>query len=289
MSSRVGPNDRLGITLLLASVLHAVAVLGVSFTYEAKSAAGLSTLDVILVQTRTEEAPEKADFLAQANQQGGGDSDKAARPAEPFTSLVPKPDPGIAPTPVQQSSPPPSSERQQTPEVLTQREASVAVVSVPSQSPVQPSEQPSARELIERNMEMARLQAEINRNSQAYAKRPKRKFISANTREYDYAEYMQTWVAKVERVGNINYPEEARRRDLNGSLVLTVAIRRDGSVEGVEIIQASGESVLDDAARQIVAMASPFAPLPTVAGEQIDVLHITRTWQYLPGNVLQSQ
>jgi periplasmic protein TonB len=139
-------------------------------------------------------------------------------------------------------------------------------------------------------MEMARLQAEIERNRQAYAKRPKRKFISANTREDGYAQYMAAWVAKVERVGNLNYPDEAIRRDLLGSLVLSVAVRRDGSVEKVEIIQSSGETVLDDSAVRIVQLAAPYSPFPDLKGEEsYDVLHITRTWQYLPGNVLQSQ
>lgn len=133
-------------------------------------------------------------------------------------------------------------------------------------------------------MQMARLAAELDRQAQAYAKRPKRKFISANTREYAYANYMAAWVARVERVGNLNYPDEARRRNLEGSLVLTVAIRKDGSLERIDIIKASGVQVLDDAAQRIVELSAPFNPIPDAA-EQVDVLHITRTWQFVAGDV----
>ena len=99
---------------------------------------------------------------------------------------------------------------------------------------------------------------------------------------------MQSWVARVERVGNINYPPEAREHNLLGSLVLAVSIRRDGSVDKVELIQSSGESVLDDAAIRIVELAGPYSAVPDVPGDSYDILHITRTWQFLPGNVLTS-
>ena len=133
-------------------------------------------------------------------------------------------------------------------------------------------------------MQMARLASELDRQAQAYAKRPKRKFISANTREYAFANYMAAWVARVERVGNLNYPDEARRRNLEGSLVLTVAINKDGSLERIDIIKPSGHQVLDDAAQRIVELSAPFPPVPK-SEEEIDILHITRTWQFVAGDV----
>src|SRR5690606_16949441 len=114
------------------------------------------------------------------------------------------------------------------------------------------------------------------RRSEAYAKRPKRKFVSANTREYEFASYMRGWVARVERIGNLIYPAEARDRDLSGHLVMTVAVRRDGSVERIDIVQPSGHKLLDDAAIRTVQLAAPFAPLPDTK-DRVDVLHITRT------------
>jgi periplasmic protein TonB len=286
--TKIGPNDRLGMTLLLAGMLHAMAALGVTFQASDVDPNELPSLDVILVQTRSDEAPEKADFIAQANQQGGGDSEEKLRPTDLFSSPVPKPDPGLAPMPVEAAAEQQRTLIEKDTEVLTVRRADQQAPSDPSQQETPEPQTQEVREQAQMQMEMARLQAEISRNRQAYAKRPKRKFISANTREDGYAQYMQSWVAKVERVGNINYPEEARARELQGSLVLTVAIRRDGSVEKVEIIQSSGEAVLDDAAKRIIEIAAPFDVTPNVHGERFDVLHITRTWQFLPGNVLQS-
>ncbi|MDX1459468.1 MAG: TonB family protein, partial [Xanthomonadales bacterium] len=115
----------------------------------------------------------------------------------------------------------------------------------------------------------------------------RRKFISANTREYEYASYMQAWVAKVERVGNLNYPTAARQRKLVGDLLMTVGVNRDGSIESIDIRRSSGMEELDQAAARIVRLAAPYAPLPDTIGEGVDVLHITRTWKFTSGYSLE--
>ena len=276
--------DRLSLTLLFATVIHAVLIFGVGFTDENSPGSALPALDVILVQSATLEAPDKADFLANAAQAGGGTSEEAKRPTQVFSSPIPKPDEGIAPMPVRAAAPEPKPAETAPTPVLTQDQSALQV------SPVQPRDERRQRELprgevpIERSMEMARLASELDRQAQAYAKRPKRKFISANTREYTYANYMAAWVARVERVGNLNYPDEARRRKLEGSLVLTVAINKDGSLERIDIIRSSGQPVLDDAATRIVELSAPFTPVPQ-GKEEIDILHITRTWQFVAGDV----
>jgi len=280
----IDSSDRLSLTLLFATVVHAVLIFGVGFDDEDTPGSALPALDVVLVQAATQETPDKADFLANAAQAGGGTSEEAKRPTQVFSSPIPKPDEGVAPMPVRAAAPDPApAERAPTP-VLTQDRADLKV------SSVAPKEERRARPLprepvpMERNMQMARLASELDRQAQAYAKRPKRKFISANTREYAYANYMAAWVARVERVGNLNYPDEARRRGLEGSLVLTVAINQDGSLERLDIIRSSGQPVLDDAATRIVQLAAPFTPIPH-GQEEIDVLHITRTWQFVAGDV----
>jgi len=144
---------------------------------------------------------------------------------------------------------------------------------------------PQGREKIERDMAMARLAAEIHMRTERYAKRPKRKFVSASTKEYEYAAYLRQWVDRVERVGNLNYPDEARRRRIGGLLVISVAVRRDGSIEDTKIIQSSNIPMLDDAALRIVQLSEPFGPLPKTK-EDIDILHVTRTWQFMPGGEL---
>jgi len=282
---RITPGDRLAATLMLSLIAHGVVLLGVGFAQE-DAAPLVPTLDVILTQTHSPEAPDKADFLAQASQQGGGEDDKPERPRDPQSAEVPKPDEGISPREMQASAPPP---RPATPEsVITAQRNDSREQSAPAPDAVPDLPVMSSRELIERSLEMARLSAELDRQREAYAKRPKRKFLSASTREYEYAAYMRGWVARVERIGNLNYPDEARRRALNGQLVLTVAVRRDGSVESVELVQSSGQPVLDEAAMRIVRLSEPFAPIPQTA-ESVDILHITRTWQFLPDGSLRNR
>ena len=111
--------------------------------------------------------------------------------------------------------------------------------------------------------------------------RPKRKFISATTKEYEYAAYMDTWRRKVERVGNLNYPEKAKKLNLSGSLQLDVALNKDGSINEITLRRSSGEKVLDDAAIRIVELAAPYSPFPKNIENQVDILHILRTWQFI--------
>jgi periplasmic protein TonB len=284
-AARIGPGDRLAATLALSLIAHGVLLLGVGFTRE-PPAPLTPTLDVILTQTRSPETPDKADFLAQASQEGGGEQEKPERPQDPQSSPVPKTQEGIAPREIQASAPRPREARPET--VVTSVHRDAPQLAEQGRDPVPDTPLPDSRELIERSLEMARLSAELERQRQDYAKRPRRKFLSAATREYEYAAYMRGWVARVERIGNLNFPDEARRRQLEGQLVLTVAVRRDGSVESVELINSSGYPVLDEAAIRIVRLAEPFAPIPQT-GEQVDVLHITRTWQFLPGGVLRNR
>lgn len=279
-----GSGDRLGVTLLFSLIAHGVLALGLTFEYE-KPAASLPSLDVILVQSASGTKPDKADFLAQAHNSGGGESDKPARPTDPLSSPIHKPDPGLAPRPIEAGAP---KAHAPTPhEVLTRQQSQFSVHTekeVPEQEDLP---QPTARELMERKVEMARLAEEVQREATAYAKRPKKKFISANTKEYEYAAYMSAWVARVERIGNLNYPDEARRQQLHGQLVLTVALNRDGSIRSTDVIQSSGHKLLDDAAIRIVRLAAPFPPIPTA--EKVDELYVTRTWQFLPGDVLRNR
>jgi periplasmic protein TonB len=284
--ARVGSGDRFGVTLLFSLIAHGVLALGLTFEFE-KPAPSLPTLDVILVQSASAQKPDKADFLAQANNTGGGESEKVSRPRETLSGAIPKVTPGIAPQPIEAGAPKPTPAQQA--ELLTQERAQFTVHSE-KETPENPAlTQPTSRELIDKKIEMARLAAEIQRESQAYAKRPKRKFISANTKEYAYASYMAAWVARIERIGNLNYPDEARRQQLHGQLVLSVALRRDGSIKAIDVIQPSGHKVLDDAAQRIVNLAAPFPPIPLVTGEDIDELYITRTWQFLPGDILRNE
>ncbi len=285
MTASAGVADRLGVTLLFSLVAHGVIALGVTFAYE-RPAPALPALDVILVQSASAQKPDKADFLAQASNSGGGESDKPARPTDPLSSPLPKPIAGITPRPTETGAPKPTAPSRN--ELLTTLDSDRAV-DTDRQTPDMPDLRAlTEREIVERKLEMARLAQEIQRESEQYAKRPKRKFISANTKEYAYASYMAAWVARVERIGNLNYPDDARRQELHGQLVLTVGLNRDGSVKSIDIIQPSGHKILDDAAIRIVNLSAPFNALPK-DNDAIDELYITRTWQFLPGNILRNR
>lgn len=280
MSRNVGPNDRLTGTVILSLIGYGVLVLGVGFTLN-KAASVRPTLDVILSPTSSNKAPEQADFLAQAANQGGGDSDSAQRPTDDQISQLPQTDPGDAPVALQAQKTAPEPEAVQR-TVITRTDSTVSVARAREQKPNTPDTLPEGEELIERSLELARLANEYNRKQALQARHSEHKYITASTREYVYAQYMNQWVRKVERVGNANYPQSALRNDSGGRLILTVAIRRDGRLEDITLVKSSGNAELDRAAIAIVKLAEPFAALP-VTKDNPGVLYITREWQFSAG------
>lgn len=273
---------RLGATLALSVVLHVFVILAVGFAPEA-AAPVVPTLDVIFTETQSALTPKQADFLAQASNQGGGEHEKTNRPREAQSGTAPLPEPGVAPRELRAQSPapsPPPQARVVSSVRGTTRLPQAQQTPAPTAAPA-----PPGPEKIERDARMARLAAEIHLRSQRYAKRPKRKFVSASTQEYVWATYLREWVDRVERVGNLNYPEEARRRKLSGMVVITIAIRRNGSVERADIVQSSGVATLDQAALRIARMAEPYPALPRTQ-EDPDILHVTRTWWFRPEGTL---
>ncbi len=284
-TATVSTPNPIGATLLFSLLLHGVLLLGITFHF-VKPSPSLPTLDVTLVNVANQEAPDKADFLAQANNSGGGQSERAARPSQMFSGALPRPDPGIAAEPVDATTPQP---REATPTrmVTTSGATDFRVTSDTAQTEIDPQVQtPTAAEL-KRQQAIAQLAAELRQQTEALAKRPKKKFISANTKEYVYASYMRGWTDRVQRIGNLNYPEVARRQKLHGDVLLTVGLNRDGNIKVIQIIQSSGHPPLDAAAERIVRLAAPFPPLPKDVN--VDELYITRTWQFLPGDVLRNK
>lgn len=283
MSAKPRGSDSLAIAAAVAVGLHAAIIGLVHFEFLGERPDDVpSSLDVVLVEWATEEAPEEADFLAQANQRGTGTAEEAERPAEPMT---PSTDPADG-----------EIEREQTDAAQDEPESSPETVQVEDDQqpePVaeasedDPAVEVSTSELMEQARASARVSHERISDSADFAQRPRRKFISANTREHLYAGYMRSWVGKVERVGNLNYPERARRRNLAGSLVLSVDVFEDGSVGRIRVLRSSGHDVLDEAAVRIVRLSSPFAPLPEEIRREVDVLTITRTWQFSSSGGLQ--
>ncbi len=278
MSALLASNDRFAVSLLMALALHALILLGVGFVLDFKPLTHpLETLDVVLVNWRSESKPDEADFLAQASQLGGGESNEATKPSQENAGASPGPADGEDPMDQQeQMSSVADAAREQILIEDDQAEFTQQITSIEQPEPLMPS----AALLMQESMMMAKLQPGIQRDRDSQSKLPRRKWISANTREYEYAAYMQAWVAKVERVGNLNYPEEIRKMKLTGDLVMTVGIKVDGSVESIDIQRSSGKPQLDQAATRIVRLAGPYSPLPEHINASVDVLHITRTWRF---------
>ena len=285
-ANRPAAPDPIGATLLFSLLLHGILLLGITFHFAAAKPA-LPSLDVTLIDVANQQAPDKADFLAQANNSGGGQSDKAARPARPYAGLLPLPSQGTAPRPLSASAPAPQTA---TPAQLVTSSGgssfSVDSDSARKRHSAQPLPQ-STRDLP-LDQQIAQLTASRDAEKEAYAKRPKKKFISANTQEYVYAAYMRGWVERIERIGNLDYPLQARQQNLHGSLVLTVGLDRNGSVLSIDVIHSSGIPLLDEAAKNIVRLAAPFPPLPA-SKDAVDQLYITRTWEFGPDNVLRNR
>lgn len=282
-------SDRLGLSLLLAGVLHAVLILGVTFTpglLERSTPEQSPPLQITLVHQRSDKAPEDAKLLAQANLEGGGGAVDEMSPQSPSYTPLPQPSAGAGMAVTLPAAPPPTPRTAQD-NALTQSESARAVHkdTAPAERPRQPM---TAEELVARSMEIATLSAEISQSMEAYAKRDKHRYISAQAREYRDAAYLDAWRAKIERIGNLNYPEEAKRRNISGSLLLDVAINSDGSLNSITLLRSSGSKVLDDAAMRIVKLAAPFAHFPDELRSDTDVLHITRTWEFLDSHRLDA-
>lgn len=267
--------DALAMAVAVAAAVH-VAVIGlVHFNFLAeRGQAEAPSLDVILVDWSSDEVPEEADFLAQVTQAGGGESPDAGLPDQPLP-----PEPMLAEAELPQPDTSADDLAPALDELITAAPLSEPVPLEIDGRESESSEPLDTRELMERSLAMVR-SPELRREAQDYRQQPRRKFISAATREHLFASYMSAWIAKVERIGNMNYPESARRQGIEGSLVLSVDILGDGSVDQIRILRSSGYEVLDEAAVRIVRLSAPFAPLPPEMTEQVDILTITRTWQF---------
>jgi periplasmic protein TonB len=285
----VSNDDRvLGAALGLSVLLHA-AMLSVHFKFPDPLhwKAASQPLEVVLVNAKTREKPAQADSLAQANLDRGGNVDERRRARTPLPVTEPRrPGKDLAD----------AQRRVQQLEVQQQRLLAQAQES-PSRVPVenpraehadQPTPHPAGRDLADLSLAAMRLQAQIDKQIEEYQKRPRKKFIGARATEYRFAQYEEDWRVKVERVGTLNYPAEARGK-MYGNLRLTVTIRPDGNVESIELDRSSGLKVLDAAAFRIVRLATPFAAFPPDIRRDTDLLVITRTWFFGQGDKIWTE
>ena len=258
------------VAIIASIAFHVTAIVGLGFKLPkiGREDAPHNVLDVVLVNSRSANKPAKADALAQANLDGGGNTDKKMRASTPFPMSDPK-----------QPSPEIKAAEERVKQLEAEsRELMLQLKSKAQVAPVQPPQE--AREIVERNLEIERLEAQIRREHQAYQERPRKKFIGARTSEYRFANYIDRWRQKVERIGTLNYPPEARARGIYASLQLTVGIRTNGEIESIEVNRSSGHKFLDRSAERIVRLSAPFEAFPQDIRSDTDILYITRTYTF---------
>ena len=280
----------IAIALAFSLALHAFMLFGVGFVLPdpRKMTDFMQPLQVVLVNSKSKSRPVKADALAQHNLDGGGNTHEDRHAQSPLPTL--------------------NDDKQYTPEQSAQRvqqleqgvklllaQAAISTHSIPQpktqgqEQQQQTSDNANNLDMVQRKLEIARLEAQISKDFNAYQKLPRRKFIGARTQEYRFAQYIEDWRIKVERIGNMNYPQAARQKNIYGKLQLSVSIRADGSVERIEVSRSSRQPILDAAARRIVKLAAPFSPLPPDIRKDTDILTITRTWTFTSADTLQSE
>jgi protein TonB len=277
---------RLSFSMIFSLMLHAFILFGIVLVLpDARSTSNfMQPLQVVLVNSKSKSRPIQADALAQHNLDGGGNTAEDRRAKSPLPVL--RDDTKITP---EQRAKRVAALEAETRQMLTKMKSNYTDV---QQEPLKKQKNNTADngdDLVQRAMEMARLEAQINKNWDAYQKMPRRKFIGARTQEYRFAQYIEDWRVKVERIGNLNYPQQARQEKVFGSLQLSVSIRADGSVENVEVSKSSGHRILDAAAMRIVKLAAPYSPLPPDITKDTDILTITRTWTFTSSDRLESE
>lgn len=278
-------NNRLAIAVAVSLLFHGL-LLFLHFQFPDESrAVREKALDIVLVNSRSKQKPKDAQALAQSNLDGGGNTDEDRRAKTP----LPPTQQQVTGDDLQQMR-----RRMQELEAAQQRmltqAKSLRTVATAQTAAEQPAPTPtlSGLDLSESARAMARLEAEVNKSVEEYNKRPRKKFVGARTEEYALASYLDAWRQKIERIGTLNYPNEARGK-LYGSVVIAVELRaEDGSLYNAEIQRSSGHKVLDQAALRILRMAAPFGPIPQQALGGATVLSFARTWHFTQGDALSA-
>ncbi len=269
--------------LAASLVLHAVALtVHFKFPEATRWKSSDQSLEVVLVNAKTRERPVHAEVLAQSNLDGGGNTDLARRAKTPLPVTRPH-RPGRDLVEARRRVAQLEAEQRRLLALARREPAAVAPKTAPRAPEERPAPPLSGRDLADLSLAAMRLQAQIDRNIEAYEKRPRKKFIGARASEYRFAAYEEQWREKVERIGTLNYPSGANGK-LYGNLQLTVTIRPDGSVESVMLDRSSGNKALDQAAFKIVRLAAPFERFPPSIRKDTDLLVITRTWFFGQGD-----
>ena len=283
--AKLDPSLRAFVLSLAISIAIHSLLLSIHFRFpDSRRPPVPNTLDVVFVNSKTKSKPLQREALAQANLDGGGntDLDRRAKSPLPFDRNA---DPGRDTTIALRRMRELEARQRQ---LLSQGNANTAVPTEEAKPQTDAQTKATGRDLETSALAIARMEAQLSRSIDEYNKRPRKQFVGARASEYRFAQYVEDWRQKIERIGNLNYPEGARGR-VYGSLRLSISINADGSLAAFEMERSSGHDVLDRAARRIVQMAAPFARFPDNIRRDTDILVITRTWHFAPGDRVFSE
>ena len=281
VDATISTADKLGLTLFMAGIVHALIILGVSFEVDISRSIS-QTLEIVLVKTPDSQRPDKADFLAQEDQMGSGEAKEKALNKR-RASMQPAPQP-------QRSTASKNQAATARAEHFLVQAVSKHSIAVADKRVEDDKKTITTADLLRQSQEIALLQAEISEQMDSYSKRPRVVRInSVNAHKHIAASYEAAWQRKVERVGNLNYPSDIRRKKLSGTLVLSVELYADGNLKKITVNRRSGHKIIDDAAINIVKLAAPFLPFPRALQQEADILVITRTWQFKNEGLLRTR
>jgi len=274
------PDSRvLAMALSISVVLHAV-VLSIHFQLPDKlRRLTPSQIEVVLVNSKTRTRPARPEVYAQSNLDGGGDTERQRRAKSPLPVLQ-RAERG---TDLRKTARRVKELEAQQRQLLSQTPSHQKVAPSEPKPKAEARSQISGTELAESALIIARMEAQIARQIEEYNKRPRKTFVGARAAEVRYALYVEDWRQKIERIGNLNYPEGARGK-IYGKLRLTVSINSDGTVAGLDLDRSSGHKILDAAAQRIVRLGAPYAKFPPDIRKETDILVITRTWHFTRGD-----
>ncbi len=285
---KIRESDRLTFAAILAIAFHAMIFMGIAFTLpEEKSQPSSPVMQVVLAQYHALEKPDKADFIGQDNQQGGGEKDLLQTPTTTELAQIPDPSKQASVSSMQAAV---AQQRQPKPDLLTGQSRNKVFLEDQLDAPEE-QEQPimDTATLLQKSYELSGLNAQLDDRHQLASRNLRKRQVSAAIHRSSDALYLDTWRRRIEEVGNRNYPLAAKQNKVYGELILKVAVNADGTIRDLKITQSSGHKVLDDAAIQIVRLAAPFAPFDEELRKDTDVLEIIRLWQFQPGDVVSTR
>lgn len=294
-SPGVTARDRLVTTLFFVALLHGIVILGITFTPDKPT--GSATLEVTMVQTRSVAAPDQADYIAQANQKGAGNTDELVRPESPLSmpaalNNAGRPDaPDLMDNPGRGSSANDShgantkASSQDPAVVTTQALTGSSANAQAAAAPANAEPRIMVARLLTPGDDALMPNDESIALPQATSAEPRETFVSVNARASRYAPYLDAWRRRVEHIGNLNLPADILARRLSGSLALEVALNSDGSIRELTLNRPSNVPLLDESAQRIVKMAGPFAPFPADIRRDTAVLRFVYEWRFNGGRL----